>query len=106
MTLNYESALNMTSYADLMGVKLAVVHYRRAQPLFGKIKELLEENAVGMFVLYGLKFLKRPLTNDKLLQPKPARRVDPAIFGGGLFHDLAPHQLDLVYYFFGAVEKR
>jgi predicted dehydrogenase len=27
--------------------------------------------------------------------------VDPAIAGGGLFHDLAPHQLDLMYYFFG-----
>jgi predicted dehydrogenase len=28
-------------------------------------------------------------------------RVDPAISGGGLFHDLSPHQLDLMQYFFG-----
>jgi predicted dehydrogenase len=28
-------------------------------------------------------------------------RVDPAIAGAGLFYDLAPHQLDLVVYFFG-----
>ena len=25
--------------------------------------------------------------------------------GGGLFHDLAPHQLDLMYWFFGSPEK-
>ena len=34
-----------------------------------------------------------------------AWRVDPAIAGGGLFHDLGTHQLDLLYYFFGPVQK-
>nr|WP_257097588.1 Gfo/Idh/MocA family oxidoreductase [Sphingobacterium sp. E70] len=29
-------------------------------------------------------------------------RTDPAISGGGYFFDLAPHQLDLMLYFFGA----
>ena len=28
-------------------------------------------------------------------------RVDPSIAGGGYFYDLAPHQIDLVFYFFG-----
>jgi predicted dehydrogenase len=28
-------------------------------------------------------------------------RLDPEISGGGYFHDLAPHQLDLMLYFFG-----
>jgi predicted dehydrogenase len=32
-------------------------------------------------------------------------RVDPKISGGGLFHDLAPHQLDLMLYYFGKVKK-
>ena len=27
------------------------------------------------------------------------------VAGGGLFHDLAPHQLDLMYYFFGEAES-
>ena len=34
-------------------------------------------------------------------EPKTAWRIDPAISGGGLFHDIAPHQLDLAVYFFG-----
>jgi predicted dehydrogenase len=28
-------------------------------------------------------------------------RINPALSGGGLFHDLAPHQLDLLLYWFG-----
>ncbi len=105
MTLNYESALNMIRYADLKGVKLSVAHYRRAQPLFGKIKQLLEENAIGDVRFARLDFFKMAFSQKELHEPKTAWRVDPAISGGGLFHDLAPHQLDLMYYFFGPVEK-
>ena len=32
-------------------------------------------------------------------------RVNTTIAGGGLFNDLAPHQLDLMIFFFGDVEK-
>jgi predicted dehydrogenase len=32
-------------------------------------------------------------------------RVDPSISGGGIFFDLAPHQLDLVHYFFGKAQS-
>ncbi|MDQ3279445.1 MAG: Gfo/Idh/MocA family oxidoreductase, partial [Bacteroidota bacterium] len=30
---------------------------------------------------------------------------NPANSGGGLFHDLAPHQLDLMLYFFGKAQR-
>jgi predicted dehydrogenase len=36
---------------------------------------------------------------------KNAWRVDPSVAGGGLFHDLAPHQLDLMHYFFGEAKS-
>jgi predicted dehydrogenase len=36
---------------------------------------------------------------------KAAWRVDPLLAGGGLFHDLSPHQLDLMFYFFGEIDK-
>jgi predicted dehydrogenase len=105
MTINCETALNMARYADSKNVKLSVAHYRRAQPLFKKVKQLLEENAIGNILFVRLDFFKQPLTEVELLQPKTAWRIDPKVSGGGLFHDLAPHQLDLMYYFFGPVKK-
>ena len=30
-------------------------------------------------------------------------RLKPEISGGGYFHDIAPHQLDLMYYYFGEI---
>src|SRR5690606_38603650 len=32
-------------------------------------------------------------------------RINPSISGGGLFHDLAPHHLDLMLHFFGNAEN-
>jgi len=105
MTINYEASLNMARYADSKNIKLSVAHYRRAQPLFKKIKQLLEEKAIGDIRFVRLDYYKMPLAPDELQQAKTAWRVDPAISGGGLFHDLAPHQLDLMYYFFGPAQK-
>jgi len=105
MTLNQDAALRMAEYASAKNVRLSVAHYRRAQPLFKKVKQLLEANAIGEIRCVRLDYFKVPLSKDELKLPKVAWRIDPAISGGGLFHDIAPHQLDLMYYFFGPVEK-
>lgn len=84
--------------------KLSVAHYRRGQPLFMKIKELLNSNAIGEIRFVDLKFLQAPLSSEELEVPKIQWRVNPSIAGGGLFHDLAPHQLDLMLYFFGKIK--
>ncbi|MEI9920652.1 MAG: Gfo/Idh/MocA family oxidoreductase [Bacteroidota bacterium] len=36
-----------------------------------------------------------------MTQTKDNWRVQPDISGGGLFHDLSPHQLDIAYWLFG-----
>ncbi len=79
------------------GKQLSVAHYRREQPLFRKIKSLLDEGAIGRVGLVELRF-----TQSYVPKPGFNWRLDPAISGGGLFHDLAPHQLDLMRYFFGS----
>jgi predicted dehydrogenase len=43
MTVSAASALKMTKAADDKNVKLVVAHYRRAQPLFNKVKQLIIE---------------------------------------------------------------
>ncbi len=39
-----------------------------------------------------------------MAQAKDNWRIDPEISGGGLFHDLSPHQLDILYWLFGEPE--
>jgi len=105
MTLNYDEARILTETAKEKNCKLVVAHYRRQQPMFKKIKELLHDKMIGDVRFVNLLFYTTALTPAQILIPKTAWRIDPTIAGGGLFHDLAPHQLDLMYYFFGEVEK-
>lgn len=104
MTLDATSAQRMIDAANELNVKLCIAHYRRAQPMFLKIKELLSAHIIGDIRLVRLKMLQSPNTS---LIAKTANnwRIDPSISGGGLFHDLAPHQLDLMTYYFGAVKN-
>lgn len=102
MTLNAAAAIRMNEAALSSNIKLSVAHYRRAQPVFLKVKELLADNAIGAIRFVSLQMLQPPAS--KLIADSAANwRLDPAISGGGLFHDLAPHQLDLMIYFFGEV---
>jgi predicted dehydrogenase len=105
MALNAAAAQNMMKTAQQKNVKLVVAHYRREQPIFKKIKQLLGGNTIGDIRFVKLDFHTKSLTKEELQIPKNAWRVDTAISGGGLFHDLAPHQLDLMYYFFGEPNK-
>ncbi|TWI84957.1 putative dehydrogenase [Lacibacter cauensis] len=101
MTMSYAAAQNMVHAADAANVKLTVAHYRRQWPLFQKIRSLLAEKAIGEVRLVQLTFCKQPPTAAELSDEKLLWRFDPAIAGGGLFHDLAPHQLDILYWLFG-----
>ena len=82
------------------GVKISIAHYRRQQPLFLMIKKLLQEKTIGDVQLVDLNLLQ-PHQSDMITKTETNWRIDPSISGGGLFYDLAPHQLDLMYYFFG-----
>lgn len=105
MAGNYATAYSMAEAATAGNIKLVVAHYRREQERFKKVKQLIADKAIGDVRLVRLELAKQALTPDELTDPKTAWRVDPATAGGGLFHDLSPHQLDLMYYFFGEVEK-
>lgn len=105
MSLDAEEGRNMQEAAAAAGVKLTVAHYRRQQPVFIRIKEMLDAKVIGEIRYVNLEFYALPLSPEALEVPKTKWRVDPAVSGGGLFHDLAPHQIDLMLYFFGSVEQ-
>ncbi|MFN0291990.1 Gfo/Idh/MocA family protein [Pedobacter helvus] len=100
MALNSAAAQRMAEASEKYGIKLVVAHYRRAQPLFLKIKSLLAEKTIGEVRFVDLKMLQ-PAASNVIANSEENWRINPAISGGGLFHDLAPHQLDLMLYYFG-----
>jgi predicted dehydrogenase len=105
MANDYAAARQMADTASAKNIKLVVAHYRREQPRFRKVKQLIEEKAIGEILLTRLELSKPPMTQDEMADPKIGWRVIPSIAGGGLFHDLGTHQLDLMSYFFGPAQK-
>ena len=101
MAMNHVSAMKIIKAAEQAGVKLVIAHYRREQPVFKKVKQLIEEGAIGKVRLAVCNYQKIKQSTEELEMPGNKWRVDPTISGGGIFHDLAPHQLDLMLYFFG-----
>ena len=100
MTRNAAEAQRIVAAAEASGVPLSIAHYRRRQPYFLKIKELLDTQTIGTVRFVQLQLLQ-PHRSQMIGQTEADWRLNPELSGGGLFHDLAPHQLDLMIYFFG-----
>ncbi|SEO86231.1 Predicted dehydrogenase [Mucilaginibacter gossypiicola] len=83
--------------------KLTVAHYRRALPMFLKVKELIDTRVVGDIRTVQIRMWqsRKP---GLVADVETNWRVQPELSGGGYFHDLAPHQLDLMLYYFGEPE--
>jgi predicted dehydrogenase len=103
VTLNAAEAQQMADAVKQGNHRLTVAHYRRALPMFLKVKALLDSGTIGDVRTVQIRMWQ---------SRKPALvahvennwRVQPALSGGGYFHDLAPHQLDLMLFYFGEPE--
>ncbi|WPP50199.1 Gfo/Idh/MocA family protein [Catalinimonas niigatensis] len=100
MALSLEACDRIIEAVKQSGCKLCVAHYRRALPAFIKVKELLEAGAIGE-VRFAQIQIFQPAKSKLIVQTETNWRVQPEVSGGGLFHDIAPHQMDLMYYYFG-----
>jgi predicted dehydrogenase len=100
VTLNAAEARKIAEQLKISHCKLTVAHYRRAVPMFLYVKELLDNHIIGDVRTVQIRMWQS-------IKPKLAAevshnwRVDPALSGGGYFHDLAPHQLDIFLFYFG-----
>ncbi len=105
MSTDMAACVRMRDAANSTGIKLTVAHYRRAVPMFMKIRELIASRAIGDIRTVRLAMLQ-PDQSSLIANTETNWRVDPAIGGlGGLFYDLAPHQLDLMIHFFGNIQN-
>ena len=103
MTTGAAAARRMLQASVDTGIKLCVAHYRKAQPRFKKVKDLLEAGEIGELRMVNLQLVQPP-QSSLIAKTDESWRLNPAISGGGLFHDLSPHQLDLLQYFFGGYD--
>jgi predicted dehydrogenase len=104
MATDIASCLRMQAMSNEMNVKLCIAHYRRALPMFIKIKQLIDDQVIGKIRTVRISMLQ-PHQSSIIANTEINWRVNPAISGAGLFYDLAPHQLDLMMYFFGVVAE-
>lgn len=90
----------MLQVSEETAVPLFVAYYRRSLPEFLAVKKVLDEGAIGRPLLINIRLLRPALDNERA---GDSWRVDPKVAGGGLFYDLASHQLDLVSFLFGKI---
>jgi predicted dehydrogenase len=103
MAMNAAECHNMIETSRQTGMPLFVAYYRRAQPYFVKIKQLIDLPAIGEIKMINL-ILHLPAKAEEL-EGAASWRVDPSISGGGHFHDLASHQIDYLEYVFGPIKE-
>jgi predicted dehydrogenase len=104
VTRNAAEAMEMAEAVKQSGAKLVVAHYRRALPMFLHVKSLLDAQIIGDVRTVQIRMWQK--REPKLIADSETNwRLNPEVSGGGYFHDLAPHQLDLMLYYFGEPEK-
>lgn len=100
VTLNAAEAEIIAAAVQQSGRKLVAAHYRRALPMFLFIKDLLNQKVIGEVRTVQIRMWQAPQPRLIAHTDQPWR-LNPTLSGGGYFHDLAPHQLDLMLYYFG-----
>ncbi|MEO6960760.1 MAG: Gfo/Idh/MocA family oxidoreductase [Puia sp.] len=104
MARNAAECDEMNTISRETGSPLFVAYYRRALPYFVKLRELIQQEAVGKIRCINIRLHNPPYDEEVGENPQPRWRVFPEISGGGHFHDLASHQFDFLEYAFGPLK--
>ena len=102
MALDHAGCVAMIDACGAAKVPLFTAYYRRAMPRYARVKALVEDGVIGEIRAATI------CVHRAFVPPADARpwRIDPAVAGGGLFVDLASHQLDLLDWILGPVVER
>lgn len=98
VTLNSDACERILQASRASGVKASVAHYRRGLSLFQKIKSIVKSGAIGKPRVISCNTFQAA---TEKMKASGYWRTTPQVSGGGLFFDLAPHQLDIFYWLFG-----
>lgn len=101
---SYIDCQRINRVSEQTHVPCFVAYYRRRLPYFLKVKELVENGAIGKVTSVQIRFACPPRLLDYNSTALPWR-VQRDIAGGGYFYDLAPHQIDLLQEIFGPIVR-
>ncbi len=96
---NYIEAKKIVGAFKEANIPLFIGHYRRALPLFNRIKEIIESSEIGEITSVQ-SYLNRVFSED---EARNTWLYNPALSGGGKFYDIAPHSIDIICYLFGNI---
>ena len=102
MAASYEDCARINRISQETGVPCFVAYYRRYLPYFQKVREMVNQGAIGNVLNVQIRFAQPPRAMDYNNKNLPWR-VQANIAVGGYFYDLAPHQLDLLQDMFGCI---
>lgn len=95
LAASYEECLEIQKVSEETGVPCFVAYYRRTLPYFLRVKQLIDDGALGKISTVQIRFALPPRDED--MQPETLPwRVKKNLAGAGYFYDLASHQLDLL----------
>lgn len=99
----YDDCARINRISEQTGVPCFVAYYRRYLPYFLRVKEIIDQGVIGTIINVQIRFAVPPRDLDYSHPENLPWRLLPEIAGGGYFYDLAPHQLDLLQYYFGVI---
>ena len=102
MAATYKQCLEMLKVSKETNQPLFVAYYRRTLPGFLKMKELIDDGAIGKVLFTNIQLIRPALEKEKA---DNFWRLQPEHSGGGLFYDLASHQLDYLDFLFGSISN-
>ena len=101
MAMNHRECMQMVEAFKAQNVPLYVAYYRRGLPRFLKVRDLLQEGAIGQLTSVHIVHYGKLATGDKAKN----WRYDPAIAGAGEFLDLASHGLDILDFLISPIKR-
>lgn len=99
----YEDCARINRVSEQTGQPCFVAYYRRYLPYFQRVKDIIEQGAIGEPQNVQVRFAWPPRELDYGHPERLPWRLQPDIAGGGYFYDLAPHQFDLLQHIFGVI---
>jgi predicted dehydrogenase len=104
MGMNQADCQEMITACKNAEVRLYVAFYRRAMPRFLKVKEWLDQGAIGAVCTVSILQRQKPAPEELSPATLPWR-VRGEISGGGKFLDMGVHMLDILVSYFGPITE-